>query len=135
MPKAYWISTYRAVKNPDKLAAYAKLAGPALTDEQNRLGAVDIAAVGQVTHLRRSHIRGLGVVKFLESLQPRKMSIPQSALDGVPFALFHFRQQQRFQVAHVTLLLANCLVGQSPKLRRHHRHAQHFTVGFDGGFL
>lgn len=31
MPKAYWISTYRAVKDPAKLAAYAKLAGPALT--------------------------------------------------------------------------------------------------------
>ena len=31
MPKAYWISAYRAVKNPDKLAAYAQLAGPALT--------------------------------------------------------------------------------------------------------
>ena len=31
MPKAYWISAYRAVKDPDKLAAYAKLAGPALT--------------------------------------------------------------------------------------------------------
>jgi uncharacterized protein (DUF1330 family) len=31
MPKAYWISTYRVVKDPDKLAAYAKLAGPAIT--------------------------------------------------------------------------------------------------------
>ncbi len=31
MPKAYWISTYRAVHDTDKLAAYAKLAGPALT--------------------------------------------------------------------------------------------------------
>jgi uncharacterized protein (DUF1330 family) len=31
MPKAYWISAYRAVKDPEKLAAYAKLAGPALT--------------------------------------------------------------------------------------------------------
>ena len=30
MPKAYWISAYRSVKNPDKFAAYAKLAGPAL---------------------------------------------------------------------------------------------------------
>jgi uncharacterized protein (DUF1330 family) len=30
MPKAYWISTYRSVSNPDALAAYAKLAGPAL---------------------------------------------------------------------------------------------------------
>ena len=31
MPKAYWISVYRAVKHPDKLAAYAALAGPAIT--------------------------------------------------------------------------------------------------------
>ncbi len=31
MAKAYWISAYRAVKDPEKLAAYAKLAGPALT--------------------------------------------------------------------------------------------------------
>ena len=31
MPKAYWVSAYRAVKDPAKLAAYAKLAGPALT--------------------------------------------------------------------------------------------------------
>ncbi len=30
MPKAYWISSYRAVSNPDALAAYAKLAGPAI---------------------------------------------------------------------------------------------------------
>jgi uncharacterized protein (DUF1330 family) len=30
MSKAYWISTYRAIHNPEALAAYAKLAGPAL---------------------------------------------------------------------------------------------------------
>jgi len=31
MPKAYWVSAYRAIKDADKLAAYAKLAGPAIT--------------------------------------------------------------------------------------------------------
>ena len=31
MPKAYWVTTYREMKNPEKVAAYAKLAGPALT--------------------------------------------------------------------------------------------------------
>jgi uncharacterized protein (DUF1330 family) len=31
MAKAFWVSTYRAVHDPDKLAAYAKLAGPAIT--------------------------------------------------------------------------------------------------------
>jgi len=28
MAKAYWVATYRSIKNPDALAAYAKLAGP-----------------------------------------------------------------------------------------------------------
>ena len=30
MAKAYWVSIYRSVSNPDALAAYAKLAGPAI---------------------------------------------------------------------------------------------------------
>jgi uncharacterized protein (DUF1330 family) len=30
MPKAYWVSCYRSISNPDAVAAYAKLAGPAL---------------------------------------------------------------------------------------------------------
>jgi uncharacterized protein (DUF1330 family) len=31
MAKGYWISAYRSISNPDALAAYAKLAGPAIT--------------------------------------------------------------------------------------------------------
>jgi uncharacterized protein (DUF1330 family) len=30
MPKAYWVTTYRSITNPDAMAAYAKLAGPAV---------------------------------------------------------------------------------------------------------
>ena len=30
MAKAYWVTTYRSISNPDALAAYAKLAGPAI---------------------------------------------------------------------------------------------------------
>ncbi|MBL8570212.1 MAG: DUF1330 domain-containing protein [Phreatobacter sp.] len=30
MAKAYWVATYRSVSNPDALAAYAALAGPAI---------------------------------------------------------------------------------------------------------
>jgi len=30
MAKAYWITCYRNIKNQDKVAAYAKLAGPAI---------------------------------------------------------------------------------------------------------
>ena len=31
MAKAYWVSAYHSVSNPDALAAYAELAGPAIT--------------------------------------------------------------------------------------------------------
>jgi uncharacterized protein (DUF1330 family) len=37
MPKAYWISAYRVVHDPDKLAAYAKLAGPAIVAGGGRI--------------------------------------------------------------------------------------------------
>jgi uncharacterized protein (DUF1330 family) len=30
MAKAFWVSNYRSISDPDKLAAYAKLAGPAI---------------------------------------------------------------------------------------------------------
>jgi uncharacterized protein (DUF1330 family) len=30
MPKAYWISCYRSISDPAKVAAYARLAGPAI---------------------------------------------------------------------------------------------------------
>jgi uncharacterized protein (DUF1330 family) len=44
MPKAYWISAYRSVSDPDKLAAYAKLAGPAITAGGGRFLARGTAA-------------------------------------------------------------------------------------------
>lgn len=36
MAKAYWVSVYKAIHDNDKLAAYAKLAGPALTGAGGR---------------------------------------------------------------------------------------------------
>ncbi len=36
MPKAYWISAYRSIHDPEALAAYAKLAGPALQSAGGR---------------------------------------------------------------------------------------------------
>jgi len=45
MAKAYWISSYRAVKDPAKLAAYAKLAAPALTSRGGRFLARGMPAI------------------------------------------------------------------------------------------
>ena len=36
MPKAYWISAYRSIRDADALAAYAKLALPALQNAGGR---------------------------------------------------------------------------------------------------
>jgi len=36
MAKVYWVGTYRAITNPDKLAAYAKLGAPAIAAHGGR---------------------------------------------------------------------------------------------------
>jgi uncharacterized protein (DUF1330 family) len=36
MPKGYWIATYRKVNHPEKLKAYAELAGPVLMAKGGR---------------------------------------------------------------------------------------------------
>ena len=36
MSKGIWVSTYRSISDPDAVAAYAKLAGPALTGAGGR---------------------------------------------------------------------------------------------------
>ncbi|HEU4457498.1 MAG TPA: DUF1330 domain-containing protein [Methylibium sp.] len=45
MPKAYWVATYRSIADPDALAAYAKLALPAITAGGGRFLARGVAAV------------------------------------------------------------------------------------------
>lgn len=45
MAKAYWISCYLEIKDPDRLAAYANLAGPALEAEGGRILARGTAAL------------------------------------------------------------------------------------------
>ena len=44
MPKAYWVATYRSISNPDAVAEYAKLAGPAIAAGGGRFLARGTAA-------------------------------------------------------------------------------------------
>jgi uncharacterized protein (DUF1330 family) len=44
MAKAYWVVCYRSIKNPDALAAYAKIAGPAIQAQGGRYLARGIPA-------------------------------------------------------------------------------------------
>ncbi|MFG1641362.1 DUF1330 domain-containing protein [Amycolatopsis sp. NPDC049252] len=41
MPKGYWVSVYRSISDPGKLAAYNKLAGPAVRAAGGRTFARD----------------------------------------------------------------------------------------------
>jgi uncharacterized protein (DUF1330 family) len=44
MAKAYWVSSYRSISNPEAVAAYAKLAGPALAAAGGKFLARGVAA-------------------------------------------------------------------------------------------
>jgi uncharacterized protein (DUF1330 family) len=44
MSKGYWVATYRVVKDPEKLAAYAKIAGPLLASKGGRFLARGVPA-------------------------------------------------------------------------------------------
>jgi len=44
MAKAYWVSFYRSISNPEAVAAYAKLAGPVLTAAGGKFLARGVAA-------------------------------------------------------------------------------------------
>ena len=46
MAKAYWVATYRSVSNPDALAAYAKLAGPAIAGRRRAFPGARNAGAG-----------------------------------------------------------------------------------------
>jgi uncharacterized protein (DUF1330 family) len=61
--KAYWISAYRSIKNPDAVAAYAKLAGPAL----RALGAKYLA-VGVANEAYEAGLKQRLVILEFESL-------------------------------------------------------------------
>ena len=52
MAKAYWIAFYRAVHDPEALAAYAKLAGPAILAAGGRFLARGTAAQAYESGLR-----------------------------------------------------------------------------------
>jgi uncharacterized protein (DUF1330 family) len=45
MAKGYWVVAYRSISDPDRLAAYGKLSGPAITEAGGRF----VARGGQVT--------------------------------------------------------------------------------------
>jgi uncharacterized protein (DUF1330 family) len=67
MAKAYWVATYRSVSNPDALAAYAKLSGPAVTAAGGR-----ILVRGMPAHLYEAGLQQRTVVIEFDSVEQAK---------------------------------------------------------------
>jgi uncharacterized protein (DUF1330 family) len=64
MSKAYWIAAYRSVSNPDALAAYAKLAAPALTAAGGK-----ILARGEAAAIKEAGFKQRTVLIEFESVE------------------------------------------------------------------
>lgn len=64
MAKAYWISCYREIIDPDKLAAYAKLAGPAI-----EVGGGRYLCRGMPAHVYDNGVMERTVIIEFESLE------------------------------------------------------------------
>jgi uncharacterized protein (DUF1330 family) len=63
MAKAYWVSVYSKINDPEKLAAYAKLAGPALTGAGGKF-----LARGEPAHVYEKGIKQRTVLIEFESV-------------------------------------------------------------------
>jgi uncharacterized protein (DUF1330 family) len=64
MAKAYWVATYRSVSDPDALAAYAKVSGPAIVAAGGR-----ILARGLPAHTYEAGLRERTVLIEFDSVE------------------------------------------------------------------
>jgi uncharacterized protein (DUF1330 family) len=74
MAKAYWISFYREVRRPDALAAYAKLAGPALAAAGGRM-----LARGMPAEVREAGLAERTVLIEFDSLEKARAAYQSAA--------------------------------------------------------
>ncbi|MFF4098595.1 DUF1330 domain-containing protein [Streptomyces sp. NPDC001903] len=86
MPKGYWVSVYRTISDPEKLAAYNKLAGPAVQAGGGRLLARDGRVVAHDAGLAERTVL-IEFDSFEEAVAARESAAYQEALvalaDGV----------------------------------------------------
>jgi uncharacterized protein (DUF1330 family) len=82
MAKAYWVATYRSISNPDALAAYAKLSGPAITAAGGR-----ILARGVPAHVYEAGLAQRTVVIEFDSVEQAKAAHDSAAYQEALVAL------------------------------------------------
>lgn len=74
MAKAYWVAAYRSVSDPDALAAYAKLSGPAIMAAGGR-----ILARGLPGHVYEEGLQQRTVVIEFDTVEQAKAAHDSAA--------------------------------------------------------
>ena len=82
MPKAYWVATYRSVSDPEALAAYAKLSGPAIVAAGGR-----ILVRGTPAHTYEAGLAERTVVIEFDSVEHAKSAHDSAAYQNALAAL------------------------------------------------
>ena len=84
MPKGYLVTTYREIRDPDKLKAYAKLALPAITEAGGRFLVrgmpIEVLEAGENTRTVVVEFDSVDAVKALYNGDAYKRAL--DALDG-----------------------------------------------------
>lgn len=109
--------------------------GSALAQQDDRLGALDVAAGGKLANAGGGDLRALVEVELVEGLDARQARLLESPLDGAALALLDLGGEQRLQVTQVAVLLANHLLSQLGELRAQDRQTQQLAVFENGGLV
>jgi uncharacterized protein (DUF1330 family) len=82
MPKAYWVNTFRSVRDPQKLAEYTELAGPVMREFGGRF-----LARGQPARVFESGVMERTVVIEFESVESAVAAYESPSYQGALDAL------------------------------------------------
>ncbi|WP_075779695.1 DUF1330 domain-containing protein [Streptomyces acidiscabies] len=82
MPKGYWVSVYRTISDPEKLAAYNKLAGPAVRAGGGRRLAVGGRGVAHDAGIAERTVL-IEFDTFDQAVAARESAAYQEALDAL----------------------------------------------------
>src|SRR6266516_3220092 len=89
-----------------------RLPRPALADEHDRFGPLEVAARGQRLDPGRRDRRRPAEVELLERLDPWQVAVLEPTGDRIPLALLQLGLQESVEVAQVAVMLTLGLLGQ-----------------------
>jgi hypothetical protein len=86
--------------------------GPAVADEDDRLGPSDVTALSKLVNLLRRDLMVPREIELVEGLHSRQMRFANAPGYEPLFAFLEFGLQQRFEIAQVCSALSNRLLGK-----------------------